>query len=507
MKPTISLLLLALLLFSTVCISQQTRDQFSAKGRSVFYIENQADFDRYRTYTFPAGSSVLFAKGASFKGQFVLKGSGTNQLPNFLGAYDPNTKEVFYQETDQKPLIEGEGVVKTSLLVENADHWEITNLEVTNTNGSQEQQGDIWGIQVIATDAGLQNNIRIAHCYVHEVNGQVGGKKTGGISVEVHGQTTLTRFHNLIIEDNHIAYVGGVGISNQSSWGVIHSPTYYPWSNFHIRRNRVEHTGRNGIIVRYAINPIVEYNTLAYNSRHSTGHSVFNFNTINCVVQYNEAYGNTSDNPDDIDHGGFDADYNSEGTLIQYNYSHDNNWFCGIMKKGINTDITIRYNISQNERLGLFLYGFPDRSDVRKVKIYNNTFYAAKGMAKRVFVSTGKVRIPIHTTFQNNLFYFEEEAEWGFEPDTSCVFAHNLHYNLPPKGATPLEGDPLLINPGNGGKNIDMKDPNRLAGYHLTTGSPFLGKGALIKNNGGVDFWGNPLEEGAIHIGASNRTH
>lgn len=466
------------------------------------YINSQADFNRYSGKHFPAGTSILFARGKTFSGQFIIRGSGTSFQPNFVGAYEPATGEIFKRSIENKPLIEGRGLVSATVLLEDGEHWDITNLEVTNSNGSDQQQGEIFGIQVTAEDVGLREYIRIAHCYVHHVNGKVGGKKTGGISINVLGNQQLTRYNNLIIEDNHVAETGGVGISNQSSWGEIHTETYYPWTNYYIRRNLVEYTGRNGIIVRYAVNPIVAYNTLAYNSRFSPGHSVFNFNTINCLVQYNEAYGNTSDDPEDIDHGGFDADYRSEGTIIQYNYSHDNNWFCGIMKKGPNKDITIRYNISQNERLGIFLYGFPTQSAVRDVKIYNNTFYSGKGMGDRVFVSTGKVRIPIQTEFKNNIFYFEEAAQWGFEPDSTCTFSNNLYYNLPPRGAGAITEPPQFRAAGSGGTHISMLNPRRLSGYWLQANSPAKSAGASIQNHGGVDFWGNALRAETTHIGA-----
>jgi hypothetical protein len=246
----------------------------------------------------------------------------------------------------------------------------------------------------------------------------------------------------------------------------------------------------------------VEYNIVAYSSRFSTGHSIFNFNTVDCIVQYNEAYGNTSNNPDDIDHGGFDADYNSKGTIIQYNYSHDNNWFCGIMRKPYNTDITVRYNISQNELLGVFLYGFPTEKGVKDVKIYNNTFYFGKGKGTRVFVEAGKTRIPTETSFFNNIFYFVEKAEWGFEPDQSCVFENNLYYNLALKGINAVTGNPLFENAGSGGTDIDMTDPDRLKGYSLKDGSPGLKVGIKIQNNGGKDFSGNKLKKDATNIGA-----
>jgi len=467
----------------------------------TYFINTQDDFDKWSNFNFPAGSKVLFAEGKTFKGQFILRGSGTETLPNLAAAYNSLTGRVLTEWTDNKPLIKGEGKVSSALKLKDGSFWEINNIEVTNTNGTKVEQGKLLGINLEATNVGLVQNIRIQNCYVHDVNGDVGGKETGGIHIYVLGNSVKTKYHKLTIENNRVAHVGGVGIANQSSWGSINEPDYHPWTEFSIRDNRVEHTGRNGIIVRNAHNPMVEYNIVAYSSRFDTGHSIFNFNTVDCIVQYNEAYGNTSNNPADIDHGGFDADYNSRGTIIQYNYSHDNNWFCGIMRKPVNTDITIRYNISQNELLGAFLYGFPTDKGVKDVKIYNNTFYFGKGKGTRVFVEAGKTRIPIETSFRNNIFYFEDKAEWGFEPDNTCVFENNLYYNVSLRGTNAVTADPLFVNPGTGGTDIDMTDPNRLSGYKLKNGSPAISKGKIIEENGGEDFTGVSVK-GKPNIGA-----
>ncbi|NOR75323.1 MAG: hypothetical protein GQ525_09205, partial [Draconibacterium sp.] len=231
-------------------------------------------------------------------------------------------------------------------------------------------------------------------------------------------------------------------------------------------------------------------------------HSIYNFNTIGCIVQHNEAYGNTSTNPNDTDHGGFDADYQSQGTIIQYNYSHDNNWFCGIMRKGYNIDVTIRYNISQNEMLGSYLYGFPSAVGVKDVKIYNNTHYFGKGKGTQVFVAAGKVRIPTETVFRNNIFYFEEEANWGFEPDSTCLFENNMYYNLTPKGTDAISGNPLFLNPGTSDTNVNMQDAETLSEYKLQDNSPALNSGKIIKNNGGKNFGGESLSKRSVNIGA-----
>jgi len=335
---------------------------------------------------------------------------------------------------------------------------------------------------------------------VHDVNGKVEGKERGGIHVHVKGTKTKTKINNLLIENNYVKNVGGVGIGNQSSWKSITSIDYYPWTNYILRGNRVENTGRNGIIIRASINPIAEYNVIAYSSRYSTGHNIFNFNTKNSVMQYNEAYGNTGE-VSDKDRGGFDADYNCENTIIQYNYSHDNHWFLGLMRK-YNKGITVRYNISVNERIGAYEYGFPTDTGIEDVLIYNNTHYFGAGINASPIASPSQVRTPINTTFKNNIFYFEEASTWAVSPDNSCFLSNNLFYNVSPKGENTMTLDPLFENAGNAETDIDMTNINRLAGYKLKANSPCLDAGILITDNGGKDFWGNALGTGNPTIGA-----
>ncbi len=466
----------------------------------VYRIYDQEDFDLYKTAEFQPGSTILFAAGYLFNGQFAPTGSGNSENPIVVAAFDPHTKKILFDNIDNKPVINGHGQVNSVFYLHNGQFWEINNLEITNTDGTTGDQGDLRGIHVVAEDIGLAEHIVIRNCYVHDVNGHVEGKLRGGIHVHVLGDQVKTRFHHVLIEDNVVGWVGGVGIGNQSSWGNIDTEDYYPWTNLVIRGNRVEHTGRNGIIIRYSIDPVVEYNVLAFNSRYSTGHSIFNFNTVGCIMQFNEAYGNTGE-IDDIDRGGFDADWNSRGTIIQYNYSHDNHWFCGIMRP-YNRDIKIRYNISQNERLGAYMYGFPWLDEARSIYVYNNTHYFRSGLQANIFASPGRIRTPGHTSFYNNIFYFEDEAGWGVEPDETCEFSHNLFYHVEPRGRRYVTADPLFVNPGQGGTDIDMKDAERLSGYWLQPNSPAIDAGMFINDNGGLDFSGNSLYDGLPDIGA-----
>jgi len=476
-------------------------DNSKEEAENYIHINTQADFDKFNNTDFDPGTSLLFAAGKTFQGQFIIRGSGTKESPNLVAAYNPETGNVYREWIDNKPLIEGKGKVEAPILLTNGQHWEINNLEITNTNGSDNDQGKLKGIYVIAENSGIMENIILKNCYIHNVNGKVGGKWHGGIHIHVLGDSIKTKFHKLLIENNVIRDVGGVGIGNQSSWRDIDTEKYYPWTEFIIRGNFIERTGRNSIILRNALNPLIEYNVAAASSRFDTGHSIVNFNTTNCIVQYNEAYGNIGP-ANENERGGFDADYKSTGTIIQYNYSHDNNWFCGIMKRGINSDITIRYNISQNELLGCYLYGFPTEKGLKDIKVYNNTHYFGKGKGTKLFVAGGKVRNPSETVFSNNIFYFEEPAEWGFEPDETCEFNNNLFFNVEPKGENAIVKNPLFVDPGKAGTDIDMKNPEALKGLKLQNNSPCINAGIIVNNNGGKDFWGNPLGSDNTDIGA-----
>ncbi|MCF8381590.1 MAG: right-handed parallel beta-helix repeat-containing protein [Bacteroidales bacterium] len=464
------------------------------------YIETQDDFDRFNNLNYLPGANIFFAAGKSFNGQFAPKGSGTESKPINVTSYNPDTKEIYWEDNDNKAIINGHGIVNSVFFLYNADNWIISNLEITNTDGSDADQGDLRGIHVVQEDVGVAKNITIRNCYVHNVNGKVEGKQRGGIHVHVEGSSVPTVINNVLIENNLISTVGGVGIGNSSSWGGIQDDDYQPWENYVVRNNRVEYSGRNGIIVRFGTNPIAEYNIIAHASRYSTGHSIFNFNTRGCVVQFNEAYGNTG-NIDDIDRGGFDADYNSENTTFQYNYSHNNHWFCGIMRK-YNKGVTIRYNISVNDKLGAYEYGFPTDVGLEDCLIYNNTHYFGAEFNASPFASPSKTRIPINTSLYNNIFYFEKASTWRVVPDNSCDLSHNIYHNIAVWGANSLTGDPLFLNKGEVPVDVDMTDPERLAGYRLGDISPCIDAGKVIENNGGIDFWGNPLSDGKPDIGA-----
>lgn len=446
---------------------------YQGVAAAEYRIDSQEAFDRLCNHTFAPGDSILFKRGIRFVGMFHPTGSGSEGKPIRIATYG----------NGDLPVIEAKGIHRAGLFLKDPSFWEIDGLEITNSNGTDEDQGELYGIYLLADGKeGVFQHVHINGCFIHHVNGKVAGKSRGGIHVEIKN-LKASRFHDLRITKNRIEHVGGVGISNASSCGkvIIEANgtvrTENLWTAFYVADNFIDQTGRNSIIARVSKDAVYERNTLANSSRYDTGHSIFNFHTDGIKIQYNEAYGNVG--PGGMDRGGFDADYNSVNTYIQYNYSHDNQWFCGIMKKP-NHNVVIRHNISQNDKDGIYFYGFEKETKADNIQIYNNTHYVKNGLQVEVFAEN---RTPLNCTFEKNIFYFEKRGEWGKNAKgVHTVFKDNVYFNITPhvSETKPLMIDPLFENPGSATRDINLHTMEGLLGYRLRDNSPCPGYGAHL---------------------------
>ena len=498
-----------------------------------YHIGSQEQFDALRTATFVPGDIVLFEKGRQFSGMFAPSGSGAEGAAIKIDTYGHG----------DRPRINAGGKNVAGLLLQNLAYWEVNGLEITNTDGTDKDQGNLFGIYVLVRRAadqdlpltrrsppaipaargvgeettesaargkgmeGIYRHIYVDDCYIHDVNGLVAGKKRGGIHVHVQGCES-TIFHDLRLTNNRIVRVGGVGIGNASSCGRIEfretdTISFNLWTKVYVAGNFVDKTGRNSVIARVSKDAVYEYNTLANSSRYDTGHSIFCFHTDGIKIQHNEAYGNLG--AEERDRGGFDADYNCINTFIQYNYSHDNMWFCGIMKRR-NRNVVIRYNVSQNDKKGIYFYGFERNREAQNIHVYNNTHFIRKGLDVSVFPAD---RTPINTLFENNIFFFAGRGKWGKNAEgIHTLFRNNLYFNIPvhKSDTRPIAADPLFVQPGVAGTDVDLKSMKSLLGYRLKPTSPCFEAGLPIVLDGGRDLFGTEVTLGRPDIGAVERS-
>jgi hypothetical protein len=260
---------------------------------------------------------------------------------------------------------------------------------------------------------------------------------------------------------------------------------------------------------------VVEHNVVGHANQRSEGYNVaiWAWSADNTVIQYNEAYGTNGQR----DGEGFDSDWNSRNTVIQYNYSHDNDGgFLLICNEGGhdakesagNTGTIVRYNISRNDRTR----GITVAGPVKNTLIYNNTIYegyagyAGADRAVDLVLFANWNGWSDGTYFYNNIFYAAGPAQFshgvsrapdgayttapGFGPSENNIFDSNLCYGVkPPVGdARALAANPKVVDPSRAGLGLLS-----LAGFRLQPTSPARASGKFIENNGGRDFWGDPV--------------
>ena len=504
-------------------------------------ISNQADFDNYKNKTFQPGDQILFKRGETFVGMFAPLGSGTEAAPIIIEPYGIGERPiidnqgVFHnypdiaakESTGQNWSAFKNGKISAGVFLHNASYWEVNGLEITNTDG-EDNEYDIYGILYYANQENQYKHIYVNDCYVRDC-GKVSWdpepttygsiKMSGGIWAVLG---TLAGTNSVLdgwrVTNNRVERVAGVGMANQSdavAFFINRRPISNPknlWKDTYYGDNTTHTTGRNAIVVRVSENPIVEYNRVINSSMSETGNSIYNFNTVNCLVQYNEVSGNDSGGKGE--RGAFDADYYAINTIIQYNYSHGNEYFCAIMKKPI-IGVTIRYNISINDHSGVINYGFNNadrdangnyRDDqtgkiLEDVKVYNNTHYFSTSVPHDIQLFVSKSR-PLNSDYNNNIYYYAGGAAWsdggidlerrGFFTD----FERNVYVGIPPHvtDGTAQTTDPNFIAPGQEPSDIDLHTMDELRNYRLMSTSPYLDGAIEIENNGGKNILGEAVD-------------
>lgn len=441
---------------------------------------------------FQPGSKILFKAGESWIGQLAPLGSGTSGSPIIIDQYG----------TGPKPLFNGNGIVANGVVkLYNQSFWEINNLEIVNDATSKAERR---GVEINAANYGLVEHIHLKNLEVHDIKGTVGGtlsdKRSAGIYFTVSNDDAVaTRFDDILVEGCLIYNCQNQGIVTNNEISASNYPGSAVWekrkfTNLIVRNNIIHHISKNAMIIRLADGGLVERNLCYETAIGTTGNTIFSRSSRNTVFQYNEGYLNRALENGDFDGSLYDPDLNSPGTIWQYSYSHDNSdgllVFCTDAK---DDNIIVRYNISQNDKGDLVKINFPFVS----AQIYNNTFYIGAGLKPTVIKEIEED----HTyTFQNNIIY---NADANLTTNPRFVTANtkqnrtvsdNVFYrvaNAPSYISSSLNYytfDPLFVNPGNG--QIGLLT---VGGYQLKPESQALAKGAIIANNGGKDYFGNPV--------------
>ncbi|WP_327667120.1 MULTISPECIES: LamG-like jellyroll fold domain-containing protein [unclassified Streptomyces] len=425
--------------------------------------------------TFTAGNQIQFQAGGSWTGELQPHGSGSSGSPIVISSYGSGAA----------PILNGGGAAATILLTDQ-QYWTIQNLEITNPASSAAVRS---GIQLENDTSGTFNGIHIVNNNIHDVKGLwtnsagVQPSRSSGIAFDVTDSNTTSAWNDVLLQGNTLTRTDAGGIYIGSLQGLNHNINT---NNVVIDGNTITDAGGNDIVCVFCASPVIQNNVATDNGYRYSGAGMWSGWTTNAVFQNNEV---ARQYRSFVDGQAFDIDNNTSGTVIQYNWSHDNpfgftEWCCssGFAAK---TSV-IRYNISQNDGASNAI--FPTMSGVDSgttAQVYNNTIYMPRGNNGKITDGTPNSTV----TFSNNIIY---KLGTGGYSNTRTTWAHNLFYgdhpSTEPSDSAKITSDPLFVKPGGGSAGRASA-----AAYKLRSGSPAFGAGAVIANNGSQDYFGNTV--------------
>lgn len=453
-------------------------------------------------------------------------GSGTEKAPIVLSSYG----------TGAAPELEGRGVVNDVLQLNNQQHWDISNLNISNvtdgfdattfqpaagngqTPGDENPKtGDLRGIHVQGENAGTLSGFDIHHVFIHDVSGAMWSvsragvdrsKRTGGILFEgLKGDgKTVSQLEDISVHDNFIAdtsfanvvfkQFSGMGtyrynkvspgwgdrtLGKASTSGVItEDPQWRPLSKIHLYDNYL--TNRN---TQYGWDSMyltsVQGATVENNVIDGAGVSgIEMYYTDNVLVQNNEV-AELEPRSGAADSNAIDADRDTSNILIQGNYIHDSGegiLLCGF---GFSTAIA-RYNVIQDvDRNYVNPHGDSGVNVIYNNLMYNSVaplknntvgFFESSGTASRILTTKN-----LHYLLNNVFVNARSDVDGAqFRANEAGMTVRNNSYFGPGVSAPAEDAHAITSDPEIGGNPAD--DIENILPQHAT--SPLIASGATV---------------------------
>ena len=416
---------------------------------------------------------------------------------------------------------------------------------------------DRTGVAGIAENGTTMSHVTLEGLNIHDVDGNIYNKHmaNGGIYFMAHYarenknaadntwlQNHISRFDHITIKNNIVKDVDRWGIAVgytaylnfiDAAWGdgSIDDDLIakYGQTNVTIENNYVKGAGGDAITLMYCDRPVIQYNVGDSVSKHMNNvdyphdrehggryggwvaAGIWPWRCKDPIFQYNEMYNNLNSEHGNGDGQAWDADY-GDGTLYQYNYSYGNS-FASLMicnQYAINT--TFRYNISQNDRRGVF--DLPSNGPGNH--IYNNTVYVDADSQVLTKRSNSQ------SLFENNIFINATDTKktetWNRgNQHGGQTYDNNMYVNYANRPASDSNAvevadvATVLANAGHAPSapkadgSVYGRSGSEFDGYKPVDGSPAINAGKVISdmNDYAVtnDFFGNTIK-GTPDLGA-----
>ena len=354
--------------------------------------------DRANKDNFMPGDKILLKGGEIFIGSMVLDSTDktTGKLPITIGSYGKGRAIITPGDSTAIVVRNLGNVIIENLILKGNDKFtnKGSGLSFENTLAGNIK---LIGINICNIDAS-----RFGYCGIF-IGGKPDDKGLSGYS------GVVTSYCDLYDNLHFGMLVSGHGHQNTGKYAnnnfkVDHCKFY----NNSGDPNFLENHSGSGICIDNMENGVIEH-CIAYNngylcnSREGGPVGIWFHAANKCVIQYCASFNNRIDKG--LDGGGFDFDAGVTNSIMQYNYSSNNDGpgylvytYAGGPHSFSNN--TIRYNVSENDGrknsyAGIWIKN--DGSGIKDLDIHNNTIIVKpqeKGSPSGIFVSgTQNVRI------------------------------------------------------------------------------------------------------------------
>jgi hypothetical protein len=488
---------------------------------------------KVNTINFAPGDSLFFNGGDTFTGSIYLDNQdGNNDLNIFTISSYGNGRAII------------DGANGNAISAYNTEGFRIQNLIFT---GSGMGTNTAHGVEIYAD---LPGNVKLKGISLDNLEVRYFGK-TGVMIGSWNGNTGYENLvlNNLVVHDN--LWDGILVYGNFSTVGYPHHNVMVTNCESYNNPGIADPNNirGNGIIVSNTDGALIE-NCIAHGNGSSNIHcggpgGIWTYDCNNIIIQYCESYNNHSGSA--CDGLGFDLDGGTINSIMQYNYSHDNDGGGFLMGQMLNgrpwKNNICRYNISENDArtnaAGITLFKEGSTTIMDSVYIYNNTVFispAAINSSESAFRVTQWYTGINHVMAYNNIFitmggvplvdvpvgysaYLAGNLYWssgapfiinyqGTTYNTLSSWRNATNNELLNGNPTGLDTDPILSNVGAGG-TLNPASTYSLNAYKLLNNSPAIDAGLNLDslfniNAGPVDYWGNTIPAGlAADIGAN----
>lgn len=479
---------------------------------------------------FLPGDNVLFKRGREWSGTLYPKSGTTFATITDGSGSGPSSRvtfDAYGDPEDPKPIINGGGAAVAVQII-NKQYFTFRNFHVTNIAAAD---GHRIGIRVAFGGTGapldrihqykdvqiLENDITDVWGVTTRTQGLY--DNTAGIYVAMLDYLgSQTQVDGLLIQGNYFENNRCIGLHVKAPENYLNREDLWA-TNLVIAENIFMGSGADHIVVNGAKGAVIECNAaydagLASLSTYDPDCHIAGiwsaYHTRDFTFQFNEVARTRNNILNGIkgDSQAFDADLGTWGKhVFQYNYTHENEGGVLIlMPDPTRSKVAYyRYNLSVNDGrktntgCQFSMHPYPPLS---YAYVYNNVFYSTKPDGFKLRDFSGAY-------YYNNVFHVPAAIY-----PTAPVFSNNAYYGHVPDVNDPYKvvADPKFAGPLPVGPAEDEYTLAHTQLFKLLADSPLINAGMAIPSlglpgdlldNGGRDFWNNPLYAGGYaDIGA-----